>query len=75
MDAPLAIMVSFRESINRVHKQHALYWALSSTISLAEVMQHEHMDAEAKAIFAPLSNRLTEGFFTLKVKRAEATLR
>ena len=73
-DAPSAIIDLLRESMSLAHKQHALYWELSAAISLAEIMQTEHMDAEAKAVLIPVYDRLTEGFSALRVERARALL-
>ncbi len=74
-DAPAAVMDLFRQSMSQAHQQHALYWELSAAINLAEIMQNQHMDAEAKAVLASLYGRLAEGFSASRVKQAEALLK
>jgi non-specific serine/threonine protein kinase len=74
-DDPSAIMDLLRESMSQAHKQHALYWELSAAISLAELMQSQHMDAEANAVLVPVCNRLIEGSTAPRVKQAKAMLR
>jgi non-specific serine/threonine protein kinase len=74
-DAPSVIMELLRESMSQARKQHALYWELSAAVSLAELMQSQHMDTEAKALLTSVYNRLTEGFSSLRVERAKAMLR
>ncbi len=69
-DDPSDVMDLFRESMREAHEQHALYWELCAVISLAELMQSRHMDAEAKAVVGLVYNRFTEGFSASRVKRA-----
>jgi non-specific serine/threonine protein kinase len=64
----------FSRSMDQAREQHALYWELSAAISLAEFMRSQHRDAEARAVLAPVYERFTEGFSTLKVRRAKILL-
>jgi non-specific serine/threonine protein kinase len=64
----------FRESMSLAHEQQALYWELSTAISLAEMLRGDHREAEARAVLAPVYDRFAEGLATVKPHRAKTLL-
>ena len=64
----------FRRSMNLAREQQALYWELSTAISLAELLHGQHRDADARAVLAPVYDRFTEGFSAAKVQHAKFLL-
>ncbi|RWO31013.1 MAG: LuxR family transcriptional regulator [Mesorhizobium sp.] len=64
----------FRLSMKQAGEQHGLYWELCAATSLAELLQSQQRDAEARAVLFPVYDRLTEGFSVSRVKQAKALL-
>jgi non-specific serine/threonine protein kinase len=69
-----AVADLFRGSMRLAREQQALYWELSSAISLAELLRDQHRVVEAHAVLAPVYERFTEGFSAAIVKRANVLL-
>ncbi len=64
----------FRRSIEQAQSQQALYWELRSSISLAELLRSREQNVDARAVFAPVYSRFTEGFDTKDLRRARVLL-
>ena len=73
-DDPAVIEDLFRESMSLAHEQQALYWELSTAISLAELLRGDHREAEARAVLAPVYDRFAEGLAAVKLHRAKTLL-
>jgi non-specific serine/threonine protein kinase len=74
LDDRAAIDDLFRQSMRQSRAQQAVYWELCAATSLAETLQGRHKEAEARRVLAPVYDRLTEGFFASRVKRAKTLL-
>ena len=74
LDDPASTEDLFRRSMRQAGAQQALYWELSAATSLAELLQRQHRDVEARALLSPAYDRFTEGFSASRVKRARALL-
>jgi non-specific serine/threonine protein kinase len=72
---PAAVEDLYRESMSLAHEQHALYWELSTAISLAELLRDQHRETEARAVLNPIQDRFSEGFSAMKLQRAKMLLR
>jgi non-specific serine/threonine protein kinase len=71
---PAQIEKLYRRSMILAAEQHATYWELCAATSLADLLQRQQRVEEARAVLAPVCNRLTEGNFATKVMLAKALL-
>ena len=64
----------YRRSMIQAREQQALYWELCSATSLAELMQRQNRQAEARSVLAAVCNQFSGGFSALRVRRAKVLL-
>ena len=64
----------YRKSMDQARGQKALYWELSTATSLAELLQCQGRDMEARAVLAPIYDRFTEGFSAARMRQAKTLL-
>jgi predicted ATPase len=64
----------FRIAIEIARRQHARFWELRATISLARLLQEQGKTGEARTMLAGIYNWFTEGFDTADLKDAKALL-
>jgi class 3 adenylate cyclase/tetratricopeptide (TPR) repeat protein len=65
---------SLHRAIEIARSQHAKWWELRATVSLARLLQATHRKDEAQAMLANIYNWFTEGFDTADLKDAKALL-
>ncbi|MBP1862250.1 ATP-binding protein [Rhizobium herbae] len=73
-DDPALIESLLRQSMGQASAQQAVYWELSAAVSLAERLRRVQKHDEAVEVLAPVYDRLSEGFFAPRVKRAKTLL-
>ncbi len=64
----------YRRSMIQAREQQARYWELCSATSLAELMQRQNRQAEARSVLAAVCNQFSGGFSALRVRRAKVLL-
>jgi class 3 adenylate cyclase/tetratricopeptide (TPR) repeat protein len=73
-DLPDAAERCFRAAIELARVQHARWWELRVTVSLARLLAKEGKRDEARAMLAEIHSWFTEGFDTADLKDAKALL-
>jgi predicted ATPase len=71
---PSRAVARFRAAIEVARKQHAKWWELRATTSLARLLPSQGHRDEARAMLTEIYHWFTEGFDTADLKDAKALL-